>query len=515
MLKQRGSGVLLHISSMPSPYGVGVFDENITHFIDRIADMGFSYWQVLPFNPIDGANSPYCSPSAFAGNYLYINPMGLKEMGLIDESDVNDNIYNGSPYTAQYEYAAEKRLKTLRKAFLNINDEIAKEIKDFELENDWLTDYAVYMAVKEAEGFKPWWEWSESHARYFECIKDVFSFEKDAAFWKFVQYIFFKQWNKIKAYANKKGVAVIGDMPIYVAMDSVDVWSNLPMFLIDEKTLKVEKVAGVPPDYFSEDGQLWGNPIYDWKNMKKDGYSWWISRISQALKTYDIVRIDHFRAFASYWEIPADSKTAKIGEWIDGPKMDLFDKIFDVFGMEAPIIAEDLGVFGEDVIQLLKDTGFPGMKVVQFAFDPNSDSSHLPHNATPNSINYVGTHDNNTLLGWLWEASEEERRFALEYCGFKGDNWGEGGYHSPSCRKIIETVWKSSSNVAIITIQDMCGFGSDARMNTPGIPDKNWRFRTTRETIDSVDTEYFRHINALYRRMYPVFSQSEKTTKNS
>ncbi len=505
LLKKRGAGVLLHISSVPSPYGVGVFDENITHFIDKIAEMGFSYWQVLPFNPIDGANSPYCSPSAFAGNYLFINPAGLRDMGLIDENDVNDNIYNGSPYTAQYEYASEKRLKTLRKAFLNINDEIAKEIKEFELENDWLTDYAVYMAVKEQEGFKPWWEWSENRARYFDCIKDVFLYEEGAAFWKFVQFIFFKQWNKIKAYANKKGIVVIGDMPIYVAMDSVDVWSNLPMFLIDEKTLKVEKVAGVPPDYFSEDGQLWGNPIYDWKNMKKDGYSWWISRISQALKTYDIVRIDHFRAFASYWEVPAESKTAKVGEWVIGPRMDLFNRVFEVFGKDAPIIAEDLGVFGEDVIKLLEDTGFMGMKVVQFAFDPNSDSSHLPHNATQNSINYVGTHDNNTLLGWLWEASEEERKFALEYCGFSGDNWGEGGYHSPSCRRIIETVWKSASNVAIVALQDMCGFGSDARMNTPGVPDKNWRFRTTRETIDSIDSSYFKHINSLYRRMYPAF----------
>ncbi len=505
MLKKRGAGVLLHISSVPSPYGVGVFDENITHFIDKIAEMGFSYWQVLPFNPIDGANSPYCSPSAFAGNYLFINPAGLRDMGLIDENDVNDNIYNGSPYTAQYEYASEKRLKTLRKAFLNINDEIAKEIKEFELENDWLTDYAVYMAVKEQEGFKPWWEWSENRARYFDCIKDVFLYEEGAAFWKFVQFVFFKQWNKIKSYANKKGIAVIGDMPIYVAMDSVDVWSNLPMFLIDEKTLKVEKVAGVPPDYFSEDGQLWGNPIYDWKNMKKDGYSWWISRISQALKTYDIVRIDHFRAFASYWEVPAESKTAKVGEWVIGPRMDLFNRVFEVFGKDAPIIAEDLGVFGEDVIKLLEDTGFMGMKVVQFAFDPNSDSSHLPHNATQNSINYVGTHDNNTLLGWLWEASEEERKFALEYCGFSGDNWGEGGYHSPSCRRIIETVWKSASNVAIVALQDMCGFGSDARMNTPGVPDKNWRFRTTKETIDSIDSSYFKHINSLYRRMYPAF----------
>lgn len=507
MLKKRGAGVLLHISSMPSQYGVGVFDENARHFIDKIADMGFTYWQVLPFNPTDNANSPYCSPSAFAGNFLFINPEGLRDMGLVGDDDVRENIYDGTPYTADYEFAAEKRLKLLKKAFLNIGDDIAKEIKAFEIENEWLTDYSVFMAVKELENGKPWWEWSEKHAHYFECVKDIYSYEEEAAFWKFVQFVFYKQWNGLKAYANKKGIAIIGDMPIYVAMDSVDVWSNLPMFLIDEKTLKVEKVAGVPPDYFSADGQLWGNPIYDWAAMKKDGYSWWISRLSHALKTYDTVRIDHFRAFASYWEIPADSKTAKVGKWVDGPKMDLFNKIFDALGSNAPIIAEDLGVFGDDVVKLLEDTKFPGMKVIQFGFDPNSDSSHLPHNAVPNSINYVGTHDNNTILGWLWEADESERAFALDYCHFKGDNWGEGGYCSASCRSIIEAVWQSASNIAIIALQDMCGFGSDARMNIPGVPEKNWRFRTTRDTIDSIDSEYFKKINALYRRMYPVFDK--------
>lgn len=499
MLKNRGAGVLLHISSMPSPYGVGVFDNNAKHFIDKISDMGFTYWQVLPFNPPDSANSPYCSPSAFAGNYLFINPQGLKDMGLVSQEDVNDNLYNGTPYTADYDFAGEKRLTILKKAFLNMDDHLAKEIKAFEIANPWLTDYAVFMAVKELENGKPWWEWDKKHADYFECIKDIYSFEAQAAFWKFVQFIFFRQWNELKKYANEKNIAVIGDMPIYVAMDSVDVWSNLPLFLIDEKTLKPEKVAGVPPDYFSENGQLWGNPIYNWNAMKQDGYSWWIARLRTALTTYDVVRIDHFRAFASYWQVPADAKTAKTGEWADGPKMDLFKKVFEEFP-NAPIIAEDLGVFGEDVVQLLEDTGFPGMKVVQFGFDPNSDSSHMPHNASKNSVNYVGTHDNNTILGWLWEASEAERKFALDYIGFEGDNWGEGGYYSKSCRKVIETVWRSSSNTAIVAFQDMCGFGSDARMNIPGVPDKNWRFRTTAETIDSVDASYFRHINSTFRR---------------
>lgn len=226
--------------------------------------------------------------------------------------------------------------------------------------------------------------------------------------------------------------------------------------------------------------------------------------MKHTLNTFDAVRIDHFRAFASCWAVPANAKTAKNGEWLDGPKMKLFDKVFEKFP-DAPIIAEDLGTFGEDVVKLLQDTDFPEMRVVQFGFDPHSDSTRLPHNAVQNSINYVGTHDNNTILGWLWEASEEERRFALEYCGFASDNWGEGGYYSPSCRKIVEAVWKSSSNVAIIALQDMCGFGSDARMNIPGVPEKNWRFRTTADTIENIDADYFRKINSLYRRTYPAF----------
>ena len=506
MLKKRGAGVLMHISTLPGDYGIGVFDKNAKDFIGKIHNMGFTYWQVLASDPTDESNSPYCSPSAFAGNFLFIDPNGLYEMGLVDKTDVESNRYTGSPYTADYEFAAEKRYALLRKAFLNTDSKIAAEIKEFELQNPWLTDYAVYMAVKEANGGKPWWEWDKKQAVYAECIKNIYSFEKDAAFWKFVQYIFYKQWFEIKKYANEKGIAVIGDMPIYVAMDSVDVWADLPLFEIDKKTLKPKKVAGVPPDYFSENGQLWGNPIYNWSAMKKDGYSWWISRIGAALKTYDVVRIDHFRAFASYYEVDADAENAKKGKWKKGPGMELFNRVFETYP-NAPIIAEDLGTFGEDVVQLLKDTGFPGMKVVQFGFDPNGDSSHLPHNAVQNSVNYVGTHDNNTLLGWLWEADEAQRRFALEYCGFKGDNWGEGGYKSPSCRSIIETVWKSSSNVAIIAFQDMCGFGSDARMNIPGVADKNWRFRTTADTVNAVDSEYFHHINALYRRMYPVFDK--------
>ncbi|MBE6756214.1 MAG: 4-alpha-glucanotransferase [Ruminococcaceae bacterium] len=506
MLNKRGAGVLMHISTIPSDYGIGVFDENCRYFVDKLQSMNFGYWQVLPFNPVDKANSPYCSASAFAGNILFIDPKALYEDGLCTKEDYEENIYHGSPYTADYEFASEKRLKLLRKAFLNINAETAQKIKDFDKENTWLSDFSLFMALKDKYNDAPWWEWDEKYAHFSSADASRGEFEEECAFWKFTQYLFYKQWNAVKTYANSKGIAIIGDMPIYVAMDSCDVWANVSQFMIDKETLKPKKVAGCPPDYFSEDGQLWGNPLYNWDYMEKDGFKWWLSRISQSLKTYDCVRIDHFRAFASYWEIPADSDTAKNGAWAKGPGMKLFDKVKEAFG-ELPIIAEDLGTFGEDVIKLLSDTGFPGMKVVQFGFDPDADSLHLPHNTVINSVNYCGTHDNNTLLGWLWEASEKERAFALEYIGFTGQNWGDGGYKSESCRKIIESVWKSSSNTAIIAFQDMCGFGSDARMNIPGVPEKNWRYRTTKETIDNVDFDYFRKLNSVFRRTYPVFEK--------
>jgi 4-alpha-glucanotransferase len=507
MLDKRGAGVLFHISSVPSDYGIGVFDRNCLDFIDKLSYMKFGYWQVLPFNPVDDANSPYCSSSAFAGNYLFIDPQRMVEYGLNTQEEADDNIYHGTPFTADYEFAKLKRMELLKKAFERIDAVTAQKVKDFSEENPWVIDFSLFMALKEANGQKSWWEWDDEYSHYDVFMeKHRYDFEEKSAFWRFVQYIFFRQWKEIKDYANLNGIAIIGDMPIYVAMDSVDVWSNLELFKINKETLKPDKVAGVPPDYFSEDGQLWGNPLYDWDVMEKDGYKWWISRLGHSLETYDVVRIDHFRAFASYWEIPADSETAKTGEWAVGPRMKFFNKVFEKYP-DAPIIAEDLGIFGEDVVKLLEDTGFPGMKVVQFAFEPGADSSHLPHNTVQNSVNYVGTHDNNTILGWLWEADEESRRFALDYIGFEDENWGDGGYYSKSCRKVIESVWKSSSNTAVVAFQDMCGFGSDARMNIPSVPEKNWRYRTDADTINRLDADYFKKINVLCRRNYPVFEK--------
>ena len=506
----RRSGILMHISSLPNDYGIGKLGKEAYAFVDFLEKAHQKCWQILPISPTSYGDSPYQSFSVHAGNPYFIDLEALEKEGYLKPAEYKDIVWGDDKGSVDYGKIYETIFKVLRTAHKRFRKKPEKAYSKFVVENkDWIYDYALFMSLKFANKGKAWYEWDEPLKMYKpKAIKSARKeYANDIDFWCFVQYKYFQQWKKLKAYANEKGIEIIGDIPIYVAYDSVEVWSTPQYFSLDKEKKPVE-VAGCPPDAFTADGQLWGNPIYDWDAMEKDNYSWWVSRIGHSLKLYDTVRIDHFRAFASYWAVPAESKTAKIGEWLDGPKMKLFNKIFDAFP-NAPIIAEDLGVFGEDVVKLLADTGFPGMKVVQFGFDPNSDSSHMPHNAVPNSINYVGTHDNNTILGWLWEACEEERKFALEYCGFYGDNWGEGGYYSASCRKIIETVWKSSSNVAIIALQDMCGFGSDARMNIPGVPDKNWRFRTTRDTIDNIDTSYFKHINSLFRRMYPAFDDKE------
>lgn len=499
MLNKRGCGILMHLSSLPSRFGIGVMGKETKSFIDKISYMGFSYWQVLPLNPPDFFGSPYTSNAVFAISHMFIDPDSLVKAGLVNQTDIERSVYYGSAYTADYEFAYNSRLELLRLAYQNVDNKIFKEIEKFKNEHPWCHAYSLFNALKEKNNNTPWYEWEEKYARYENCENDSDDLRQSANFYSFVQYIAFTQWNEIKDYATSKGVKIIGDMPIYVSMDSVDVWSNRRYFEIDDKDFSKKKVAGVPPDYFSQDGQLWGNPLYNWKEMKKNNYKWWTDRIKASSDLFDMVRIDHFRGFASYWAIPADSETAKDGKWLDGPQSDLFDIIKKELG-DLPIIAEDLGVFGDDVIKLLKDTQFPGMRVIQFGFDPDCDSTHLPHNYPLNSVAYVGTHDNTTLLAWLWEATPQQRKFALDYCGFKGDNWGDGGFKSQSCRSIIETVWRSSSLLAIISFQDLCGFGSDARMNVPGRAFGNWQFRTTQETINQIDTEYYKHINYLFKR---------------
>ena len=496
---RRSSGVLLPLSSVNGNYAVGVMGKEAEEFILKLRRMGFSYWQVLPLGTTDEMNSPYCSCSAFAGNYIYIDPEKLLETGLVTRDEVNENLYGGSVYTADYSYAREKRLLLLKKAFSRLSPEQKSEISDFAEKNEFCNGFSYYSVLKDKHSLDPWWKWEDEYKYFEKAIKHRDEFKEEIQFYNFTQYEFFRQWNMLKAFANENGISILGDMPIYVSLDSADVWCNTKLFKLNKETLKPEKVAGVPPDYFSENGQLWGNPIYDWDEMEKDGYSWWVKRISSALKMYDTVRIDHFRAFASYWEIDADSETAKNGEWKNGPGMKLFSKIKDEIPNPS-IVAEDLGTFGEDVIKLLDETGFPGMKVIQFGFDPYGDSTHLPHHYDKNCVAYIGTHDNNTLLGWLYDATEDERKFALDYCGFKGDNWGDGGYGSMSCRSVIETVWRSNANLSMVAFQDMCGFGNDARMNKPGIAERNWLYRAGKDAVENVDEKYFLHINRVFRR---------------
>ena len=469
MLKNRAAGVLMHISTIPSEYGIGVFDENCRYFADKLHEMNFGYWQVLPFNPVDKANSPYCSESAFAGNLLFIDPKALYDKGLCTKEQYESNIYHGSPYTADYEFAYKNRLRLLKAAFSNISSDTAESVRAFTEENPWLSDYALFMALKEKHADAPWWEWEEKYARFEKAKELRRDFEKECAFWKFVQYTFFSQWTELKKYINSKGIAVIGDMPIYVAMDSADVWANTAQFLIDEKTLKPEKVAGCPPDYFSEDGQLWGNPLYNWAYMEKDGYKWWLSRIKQCFKTYDSVRIDHFRAFASFWEIPASSKTAKNGAWAKGPGMKLFDKVKETFG-ELPIIAEDLGIFGEDVTKLLSDTGFPGMKVLQFAY-LEEESEYLPRTyTTDNCVVYSGSHDSDCTKSWYKNLSGEQKKIFTREVHRRA---GQSG----TCA-VIEAAMRSRADLAVIPMQDYLELeNEEARMNTPSVATGNWQWR--------------------------------------
>ncbi len=491
----RRSGVLMNISSLPSPYGIGVMGREARAWCNRIADMGFGLWQILPTLPIGEGNSPYASPSAFAGNVLYVDPEQLLEVGLITEREHRAAMYTGSPYTVDYAFVKEQNRMLLTAAFARADESLLEQVRSFGEKRPHIKAYCLYMAIKEKEGGKPFWEWSDG-TDYKSAVENEKLYEKETTFHLFCQYIFYSQWASLKEYAGSKGIKIFGDMPIYVSLDSADLWSRPELFKVSGKKARPKEVAGVPPDYFSEEGQLWGNPLYDWAAMKKDGFSWWKERIEASFELYDVLRIDHFRAFASYWAVPAGAKSAKEGVWKKGPGMALFKAVGKTAG---EIIAEDLGEFGMDVVKLLEDTGFPGMRVVQFGFD-GSDSAHLPHNYEKNSVAYVGTHDNNTLLGWLWEMGPEERNYALEYCGADKDGWGRGGKDAPACRRIIETVWRSASDTAIISYQDMCGYGSDTRMNVPGVAEDNWRYRTTVSAMNEMDSGYYKWLNKTYKR---------------
>ncbi len=475
---KRKSGVLMHISSLPGDYSCGSFGKSAKEFVDFLAECKFSYWQVLPFCPVDEYNSPYKSYSSFAGNPYFIDLEKLCEKGLISRAELED-ARQENPYLCEFERLCTERITLLRTASLRCT--YKEKVEVFANENFYINDFCRFMALKSANNLSEWQKWSTG---------DIDS--EELFLWKFMQFEFFEQWKELKAYANEKGIRIIGDIPFYVSSDSADVWANPDLFLLDKRNMP-SSVAGVPPDYFSEDGQLWGNPLYDWKKMKKDGYKWWLDRIGCMLDMFDGLRIDHFRAFEAYWSVPSGETTAKNGKWEKGPGMDLVSKIREVAG-EKLIIAEDLGHITKEVEQLVEDSGFPGMRVFQFGFF-GGESTHMPHNYKQNCIAYAGTHDNNTLLGYLWELDDESRRRMLEYCGYEDGDW------TKALPAMIRTIWRSSAGTVIFTIQDLLGYGSDTRLNFPGRAENNWKFRITKEQLDTIDIERFRRLNEVYFRI--------------
>ena len=459
------------MTSLPSPYGVGTMGREAFRFVDFLAAAGQKYWQLLPLGPTGFGDSPYSSYSSFAGNPYLIDLDLLIEEGLLTQKEVDAFDWGKEPARTDYGKLYEGRYPLLRKAFERGLKPLREEFEAFCKENErWLDNYTLYTAVKAHFGMKSWNAWPEEGIRkhqpeavrrYRELLRD------EVEFYRFVQFLFFRQWKALKAYAQEKGVQFIGDIPIYVAMDSADIWAEPQFFQLDSEGVPKE-IAGVPPDPFTADGQLWGNPLYDWERMKADGYGWWIRRIEGATKLFDVLRIDHFRGMESYWAVPYGDKTAKNGRWRQGPGMSLVGVLTSWFHGTS-FIAEDLGYLTPEVKQLLKDSGLPGMRVMEFAFDAHGESDYLPHRCNENSVCYLGTHDNDTVQGWLATTGEEDLEFARRYMHITPDegwNWG-----------MIRSGMATSSVLFVVQMQDLLELDGSARMNLPGSDSGNWQWR--------------------------------------
>lgn len=505
----RTAGVLLPLSALPGPYGCGVLGEEAIAFAARMRQAGLHCWQILPSVQPGAGNSPYTSISAFAGNLWYLDPRHLVKDGLLTEAEAALGVYPGEPYRVDYDWLRENRLPLLRRAYARASAEQQHQAEEFAEEHAWVEEYACFMALRERYSEMPYWQWPDAELRMHdpEAVKKFAAAHREqTGFWRFMQLLFYRQWMQLKAELEAMGIALIGDMPIYVALDSADTWAHPELFLLEQPG-KPLLVAGTPPDYFSEDGQLWGNPLYDWKAMAEENYHWWIERLRWQLELCHSVRIDHFRAFESFWAIPAQKARAIEGQWMSGPGMALFDAVRQELG-EVPVIAEDLGLIDEKVRAFLQKTGFPGMRVLQFAFTPGTESLHLPHCYTQNCVAYTGTHDNNTALGYLWEAAPDERAFALAYCGAEDADWGKGGPQAPGVRALLRAVWQSPAALAIAPVQDLCGFGADTRINIPGKAKGNWCYRLTSQAMASIDCEWMARLCRLYARDH-AFLQKE------
>ena len=474
---QRSSGLLLHVTSLPGPHGIGDLGDEAFAFARMLEHANQHIWQVLPLGPAGAGNSPYDSRSSFAGNPLMINLHELVRDGLLDPDDVPATT-RFSRSTVEFGRVRNWKRKRLESAFerfqLGTNSPLHSEYEAFvSASGDWLNDFALYQALKDAHNSRPWYRWPYGIRRFDrdEVERWRRSVSRQIEYYRFEQFLFDLQWKRLKRYANSLGIAIMGDVPIYVALDSADVWGNQEQFLLDEDS-RPSVQAGVPPDLFSADGQLWGNPVYEWDRMAADDYSWWRSRIARTFDLTDIVRVDHFRGFAAGWQVPAGASTARTGEWIPGPGRALFDSLAKHIG-ELPIIVEDLGVITPDVEALRDDLGYPGMKVLQFAFDRDPKNPYLPHNAVPVSMVYTGTHDNDTTSGWYQSLAEADRVYARRYARGRDEtiHWD-----------MLRLAWSSVSVLACAPVQDVIGLDGDARMNVPGIARGNWSWR-----LDSLD----------------------------
>ena len=495
----RNSGILMHISSLPGEYGIGKMGKNAYKFVDFLEKSGQSCWQILPVSPTSYGDSPYQSFSVYAGNPYFIDFEILEEEGYLKADEYKNADWGQDKTKVDYGKIYENIWSVLEIAHKRFRKNPAKGYAGFVVKNkEWLFDYGLFMALKFAYGGKAWYEWDESiKMRKPKALKNVRKKYADKIdFWCFVQFEYFNQWNELKKYANSKGVKIIGDMPIYCAYDSVEVWANPQYFQLD-KNKKPTGVAGCPPDAFTADGQLWGNPLYNWEVMAKEKYSWWVNRIEYSFEIYDTVRIDHFRGFESYYCIPYGAKNARKGKWKKGPDMKLFKEVKRRLG-DVDLIAEDLGFLTKRVTKMLQNAGYPGMKVLQFGFDSDSDNAYLPHNFnTSNCICYTGTHDNDTLAGWLENADDKTLEYCKKYVGAdeKSDLiWG-----------IIRLAWSSIAQTAIAPMQDFLELGSESRMNTPSTLGDNWQWRL--EDFSALDDELCEKI----RKMTETFGRCKKT----
>lgn len=488
----RTSGIILPVFSLPSNYGIGTFGKEAYKFVDFLKTAQQRFWQILPLGPTSYGDSPYQSFSTYAGNPYFIDLELLIGEGLLEKDFVDGLNFGDNDNDIDYGLMYESRYKALREAYNNGKLRYSEEVERFGKDNQsWLHDYALFMSLKDHFDGQSWRQWDEdiklrkpeALAKYEEELKE------DIGFYAFLQFLFYKQWDELKKYANDNNINIIGDIPIYVAEDSADVWTNPEYFQLDENLNPVQ-VSGCPPDAFAVDGQLWGNPVYDWDALDRDNYTWWIDRVKAALKIFDVIRIDHFRGFASYWSVPFGDKTARNGEWIDGPGYKVFKAIKDELG-DLDIIAEDLGFLTDDVRDLLKQTGYPGMKILEFGFDPNGESEYLPHHYPKNTVAYTGTHDNDTIKGWYQSLSDSEKQFLKDYTGMvdENDNW-----------TFIRTLMASPADMAIVQMQDLLNLGSEARINIPSTLGTNWKWRMNKEDMNSELAEKFGKLISVFDR---------------